>query len=293
MEEMNENEISIKLKKFHNETEIKVKNEALASRAYADKLSIETINNKVTSQENSIQFSINEINPRFNEKSKHYNEIREMISNSLINYENALMELSHFYDGKIEQLILRKVELESSLVGAIINNEYLFQQIDKKNKQKSNDKVKKSITENIKQALDSLLNRKKEKTTVDVAMMSKILDNQDVEKELEISNEKSYEDTIEEKNLNQKEIEKIEKEIYLTNNEIERINNQKVKSLVEAMEIGDKGLTQSIKKPKAFKKITRFFISRFNTAKVIQNSIIIPFDNRIEEFKVNELANIS
>ena len=41
-----------------------------------------------------------------------------------------------------------------------------------------------------------------------------------------------------------------------------------------------------------FKKITRFFVSRFNTAKVVQNTIIEPLNQRIESFKNNELSSM-
>ena len=41
-----------------------------------------------------------------------------------------------------------------------------------------------------------------------------------------------------------------------------------------------------------FKKITRFFVARFNTAKVVQTTIIDPLNMRIEAFRVNELANM-
>ena len=58
------------------------------------------------------------------------------------------------------------------------------------------------------------------------------------------------------------------------------------------MEVGDKHLAVTIKKPKMFKKITRFIVSRFNTAKVIENTIISPLNQRIESFKNNELASM-
>ena len=58
------------------------------------------------------------------------------------------------------------------------------------------------------------------------------------------------------------------------------------------MEIGEKYMTVTIKKPKVFKKITRFIVSRFNTAKVIENTIIEPLNQRIESFKNNELSSM-
>ena len=58
------------------------------------------------------------------------------------------------------------------------------------------------------------------------------------------------------------------------------------------MEVGDNQIATSIKRPRVFKKITRFFISRFNTAKVVKTSIIDPLNIRIESFKNNELLNM-
>ena len=66
-----------------------------------------------------------------------------------------------------------------------------------------------------------------------------------------------------------------------------------MQSIYDAMEIGTKELAVDIKKPKMFSKITRFFVSRFNTAKVIENTIINPLNLRIENFKNNELLNMN
>ena len=58
------------------------------------------------------------------------------------------------------------------------------------------------------------------------------------------------------------------------------------------MESQEKNLSNNIRKPKIFNKITRFFVSKFNTAKVIQNTIINPLNIKIENFRINELANM-
>ena len=58
------------------------------------------------------------------------------------------------------------------------------------------------------------------------------------------------------------------------------------------MEVGDKAMVSTLKKPRVIKKITRFFVSRFNTAKVVESSIIMPLNERIENFKTNELSSI-
>ena len=58
------------------------------------------------------------------------------------------------------------------------------------------------------------------------------------------------------------------------------------------MEVGDKAIATTIRKPRMFKKITRFFVSRFNTAKIVESSIIEPLNLRIEGFRNNELVNM-
>ena len=58
------------------------------------------------------------------------------------------------------------------------------------------------------------------------------------------------------------------------------------------MEVGGKWVTTTIKKPKTFSKITRFFASRFNTPKLIIKTIIEPLNARIDDFVNNELANV-
>ena len=83
-----------------------------------------------------------------------------------------------------------------------------------------------------------------------------------------------------------------EKEISLVSKEIERLNKQKEKAIIDAMESEEKSVSNNIRKPKLFNKITKFFVSRFNTAKIIQNTIIAPLNLKIENFRTNELANM-
>ena len=65
---------------------------------------------------------------------------------------------------------------------------------------------------------------------------------------------------------------KVEKEISMINSEIERINEQKKKSIYDAMEVGDKAMV--------------------STLKVVESSIIVTLNERIENFKTNELSSI-
>ena len=291
MEEAAKKELCIKLKNFYNESESRVKTDAMVCMAYTDKISTESINDKVNAQMNAIKIGIKEINPKFKEGSKNYESTKELVTETLAKYENALIELSEFYDGKIEQLILRKVELEAGLIGSLLNEEYLRQVHEIKAKQKESDKVKKSVKENIKSVFEKLKNRKKE-NNFDPRLMAQLMDEQDVEHEIEDQITKGLEKSEEDKKINKEFIEKAEKEISLIKAEIERINERKRKSIFDAMEVGDKALVTSIKKPKVFKKITRFFVARFNTAKVVQSTIIDPLNLRIESFIVNELASM-
>ncbi len=292
MEELNEQEICQNLEKLYNESESRVKTNALIRRAYIDRTSSDTISQKVNAQMNAIKIGIYEINPKFKEGSKNYDSTKELVTQTLADYEKALIELSEFYDGKIEQLILRKVELEASLVGSILNEEYLYQKVVKKTEQKENDKVKKSVKDNIKSVLDKFVNRKQSNKEIDARTLENLVDGQDVAIEIEEKLEKRIEKSVTDKKLNKEFIEKTEKEIALINSEISKLNERKIKSIYDAMEVGDNQLTTNIKRPKVFKKITRFFVSRFNTAKVVQSSIIEPLNLRIESFKNNELLDM-
>lgn len=292
MEELTEQEICQSLEKLYDESENRVKTNAIMRRAYIDRTSTDTINQKVNAQLNAIKTGIYEINPKFKEGSKNYENTKELVTQTLALYEQALVELSQFYDGKIEQLILRKVELEANLVGTILNEEYLYQKVARKTEQKENDKVKKSVKENIKSVLDKFINRKQDNKEIDPRALENLIDGQDVAIEIEQKLEGRIEKSVEDKKNNKEYMEKAEKEISLIDSEISKLNERKIKSIYDAMEVGGNQLTTTIKKPKVFKKITRFFVSRFNTAKLVQTSIIDPLNYRIESFRNNELVDM-
>jgi len=291
-EELTKKQVCTNLKKLYDESQNKVETEAMVRRAYTDRISTDTINEKVTAQMNAIKTGIYEINPKFKEGSKNYDTTKKLVSETLANYEKTLIELSEFYDGKIEQLILRKVELEASLVGSILNEEYLSEKVIRKNEQKDNDKVKKSVTDNIKSAIEKITNRKKAKNEIDFNDISKLIDGQDVVSEIDTKLNKRIEKTVEDKKINKEFLAKVEKEIALIDDEIDKINERKKQSIYDAMEVGDKAIATNIRKPRMFKKITRFFVSRFNTAKIVESTIIEPLNLRIEGFKNNELINM-
>jgi len=293
MAEKNRNEhVSDVLEKMHIDSEHSVKLSATVNRACVDKISTEMINQKVSSQMNAITAGIHNINPKFKEGSKNYDTIKSQIVTSLANYETALMQLSDFYDGKTEQLILRKVELEAQLVGVLFKKEHLHRKKIKKINQKENDQVHHSIRGRIKSMIDTLKSRDKESKEPDVNLMKKMQDGKDIEVEVV----KNLENRIEKTKVDQKDNElifdKVRKEIRLIDDEIERINERKTMALKEAMEVGGKGMVATIKKPKMFKSITRFFANRFNTQKMVVKTIIEPLNQRIEDFNNNELSNI-
>ncbi len=293
MENLTDQEICVNLKRLYNETENRVKTNAMVSRAYIDKVSTETINDKVSAQMKSIKVGIYNINPKFKEGSKNYEETKKLVTETLANYEQALVELSQFYDGKIEQLILRKVELEASLIGTILNDEYLREELISDTDKKENDKVKLSVKDSIKSVLERFKLKKTDKSnTIDPIEISKLMDQQDVVCEMDEQFSSNIEKRKEAKVKNTEFSKKVEKEISLINSEIERINERKKESISKAMEVGGTEITTTIRRPRVIKRITTFFASRFNTAKVVESSIINPLNLRIENFKQNELSGM-
>ena len=74
---MDEIKICENLKKLYDESEDRVKADALVCRAYINKVSFDTINDKVNAQMNAVKVGIYEVNPKFKETSKDYDEIRK------------------------------------------------------------------------------------------------------------------------------------------------------------------------------------------------------------------------
>ena len=293
MENLTDQEICVNLTRLYNETENRVKTNAMVSRAYIDKVSTETINDKVTAQMNSIKTGIYNINPKFKEGSKNYEETKKLVTETLASYEQALGELSQFFDGKIEQLILRKVELEASLIGTILNDEYLREELVSDTDKKENDKAKMSVKDSIKSVLERFRHKKTEKSTaIDPMEISKLMDKQDIVCEMDEKFSSNIEKRKDAKAKNIEFSKKVEKEISLINSEIERINERKKESIFKAMEVGGTDMATTIRRPRVIKRITTFFASRFNTAKVVETTIINPLNSRIESFKINELSGM-
>lgn len=286
-----EQSVAIELKKMYDESEEQITANAIISRAFADRISVDSINQKVEAQMNAISAGIHGINPKFNEGSKSYDSVRQSIVETMANYESNLIELSRFYDTKIEQLILRKAELEAILSGVILNDEYLYQKEQQRISQKENDKVRTKISEGIKKVIERIKG-KSESKQIDPRLLSSMQDNKDVEMELTQKMEQNVEKTRNDSKDNKERLEKVEKEIRLINEEIKRLNKLKKDALYNAMEVGDKSIDINVKKPRVFNRITRFFVSRFNTPKVIAQTIIEPLNQRIESFRNNELLSM-
>lgn len=290
-EKLRNDNVILELNKMYDESEDTITANAILSRVYTDRISVDSINSKVDAQMNAITASITGINPKFKENSKNYDLVKQSIVETMSNYESALIDYSKFYDTKIEQLILRKVELESSLVGIIINDEYLFRKEVERTKQKENDKVKNKVTEGIKKVIEKIKG-KKDVAPIDVKLLQNMQDSKDVEIELSEEMERKLEKTKVESKDNKEQLEKVEKELRLIDEEIARLNKLKKEALNNAMEVGDKWIDVNVKKPHLFKKITRFFVSRFNTPKIVEQTVIEPLNKRIEEFRENELSSM-
>lgn len=283
--------VILELNKMYDESEDSITANAVISRVYTDRISVDSINQKVNAQMNAITAGILGINPKFKESSKNYDTVKQSIVNTMTNYESALIEFSKFYDTKIEQLILRKVELESSFVGILINDEYLYRKELERMKQKENDKVKNKVAEGIRKVIDRLKG-KNSNSQIDPRLINTMQDSKDVEIELSQKMESKLEETKSESKDNKQHLEKVEKELRLINEEITRLNKLKKDALYNAMEVGDKSIDVNVKKPHIFKKITRFFASRFNTPKIVEQTIIEPLNKRIENFRENELSSM-
>lgn len=293
LEDKKENlqDISKSFKSFIDNASISVRLEAMLYRASVDKLTYETINQKVKNQRNSIYASIKKINSKFNNTNSKYSEVQSSITETMIKYEKILQELAQFYDNKIEQLILRKVELQAHLVGKIIRKEFLIEEEMKKKDAKENDKLLSSLSNSIKTAI-SKLTKKKSENQIDVTMITKLQDKEEVEEEQIQNLKNSLQKTINNQQDNIDSISKIEKEILSIEKEIKRLNENKKNILINAMESENKKLVIVKEKKSIITKIKLFIKGKFNTPKVIYDTIINPLNENINNFLETEFENI-
>lgn len=267
------------------------KSEAIIQRALVQKTSYDAIVDKVNFKRNGIRASIKNINAKFNKSNKKYNEIQSEIDKSIKKYESILYELSDFFDTKIEQLILKKLELEAHLVGSIIKEEYLIEEENNKKDAKENDKLLLALSNSVKNFMNKLT-KKKEQKEIDVTLISKLQDKEDLEEEQKDRLNNLVENTINLRKENLEKISNLEKEILSIEKEIKRLNENKEKAIIEAMESSSKDLVLKKSKGNLVEKIRVFFKSRINPAYVIYENIINPMNEYINSYEENVLENI-
>jgi hypothetical protein len=289
---INEQYISMVLDKIWKQNSENIQMEAIVNRALTDKISTETINTKVNSKLNAISVEIKNINPKYNENSKNYDSTKADILDALTNYETALIELSDFYDEKIEQLILRKVELDTRKLGLLMKDEVLLEKTEKKVDEKEN--ITSKVSKGVKRIVEKInfKNQNKEKEYIDVSLYNKVQDIADIKQEVNQKMENRVQKAKEDSSKNSNQIQKIDEQIKNIDLEIKKVNEKKQQNLMNAMEIGDKWIAVNLKRPKAFTKIKRFFMSKFNTTKLIHKNVITPLNNLVKEFRETELANV-
>ncbi len=289
---INEQYISMVLDKIWKQNSENIQMEAIVNRALTDKISTETINTKVNSKLNAISVEIKNINPKYNENSKNYDSTKADILDALTNYETALIELSDFYDEKIEQLILRKVELDTRKLGLLMKDEVLLEKTEKKVDEKEN--ITSKVSKGVKRIVEKInfKNQNKEKEYIDVSLYNKVQDIADIKQEVNQKMENRVQKAKEDSSKNSNQIQEIDKEIRNIDLEIKKVNERKQQNLMNAMEMGDKWIAVNLKRPKAFTKIKRFFMSKFNTTKLIHKNVITPLNNLVKEFRETELANV-
>mgnify|MGYP004593790859 FL=1 len=289
---INEQYISMVLDKIWKQNSENIQMEAIVNRALTDKISTETINTKVNSKLNAISVEIKNINPKYNENSKNYDSTKADILDALTNYETALMELSDFYDEKIEQLILKKVELDTQKLGLLMKDEILLEKTEKKVDEKEN--LTSKVSKGVKGIVEKInfKNQNKEKEYIDVSLYNKVQDIADIKQEVNQKMESRVKKAKEDSSKNSNQIQKIDEQIKNIDLEIKKVNEKKQQNLMNAMEMGDKWIAVNLKRPKAFTKIKRFFMSKFNTTKLIHKNVITPLNNLVKEFRETELANV-
>jgi hypothetical protein len=266
--------------------------EATINRALADKITTDAINTKVNSKLNAINVEIKNINPKYNEESRNYAETKAEILDALTNYESALLELSDLFDKQIENLILEKVELEAKKLGMLMKDECLVERVEKKANEKEN--LTSKITKGVKELAEkiSFKNQNKEKEYIDVSLYSKAQDVEDIKIEVDTKMEDRVLKAKEDFNQNVDEIKKVEERIKKIDIEINNINKRKTNCLMNAMEKSEKWIAVSVRKPRTVTKIKRFFLSKFNTTKMIHKNVITPLNNLVKEFRETELVEL-
>ena len=275
-----------------SEAESAIKSSALVTRAYYSRVSWDSINEKVDYEMNAIKTSIQEVYPKFKDGTKTYERIKNLVSSSMTDYERNLAELGHFYDIKIDNLILDKVETESCLCYSILSKRYFSDKARIRGNLKNNDRAKFSVKETMVGFIDRFSKRKEEKQSIDPMMMNKLMDSQDIVNDFNSFNDHEYNRIMEDARVNEEDIATFRKKAKEIEEKIVKINEEKKTKIIDAMEDGGKDVSVVIKRPKTFSKITKFFAIRFNLLGYIQNSVISRLNERVRRYREEVLSKI-
>lgn len=85
---------------------------------------------------------------------------------------------------------------------------------------------------------------------------------------------------------------KLKKEIKVVRKKLKSLERHKESEIFAAMEVGDKAIGLNVRKQRKLKNIPKFFSYKFNPYKVIQKNVLEPFEQRMDEFKVNQLKKV-
>ena len=85
---------------------------------------------------------------------------------------------------------------------------------------------------------------------------------------------------------------KLKKEMKVLIKKRKSLAKHKEDEIFSAMEVGNKAIGVTVKKRRRLKNIPKFFSYKFNPYRVIQKNVIEPFNQRIDEFKVNQLKKV-
>ena len=173
-----------------------------------------------------------------------------------------------------------------------MKDEILLEKTEKKVDEKEN--LTSKVSKGVKGIVEKInfKNQNKEKEYIDVSLYNKVQDIADIKQEVNQKMENRVKKAKEDSSKNSTQIQKIDEQIKNIDLEIKKVNEKKQQNLMNAMEMGDKWIAVNLKRPKAFTKIKRFFMSKFNTTKLIHKNVITPLNNLVKEFRETELANV-
>ncbi len=260
-------EISAILKQMDRQLEEEIELSVTLACVYVEKMSKEIIQTKLTNQLNAMNVMIHQIHPKLDENSKNYTKIKEQITSILTDYETVLTQFCEKYDEQIKSMIEEKAQLETKLRKLV--------------HQKKAMEAEKAF-QNKKHIMNRLMNKMK---TIDVSLLNRIKDGQEVEQEL-----RKQGNFPQENQEYENEIRNFEEQIKIWHDRIEQLHQQKIDKAWKAMEVAQSGLVTQIRKPKKLAKIKRFLVNRLNPYKVISKNVLEPIKQRIYDFKINELG---